>query len=60
MASPVMKTPQKANKSSQRVKARNLTWEDLFDATYRASREEGVPNFSNGSPNRASGRNIEL
>jgi hypothetical protein len=55
-----MKTPQKANKSSQRVKARNLTWEDLFDATYRASREEGVPNFSSGSSNRASGRNIEL
>lgn len=42
------------------MKAKNLNWEDLFDATYRASREVGVPNFSNGLSNRLSGRNIEL
>jgi hypothetical protein len=53
-----MKAPQKSKKSSHRNKSKNLTWGDLFDATYRACREEGVPNFSSGSSNRFSGRKI--
>jgi hypothetical protein len=40
-----MKAPQKAKKSSQPFKAKSLTRVDFFEATYRASREEGVPNF---------------
>jgi len=55
-----MKAPQQIKKSSHRIKARNPRLGDLFDAIYRACREEGVPNFSIGSSNRLSEFNIEL
>jgi len=55
-----MKVSQKTKTAPHRIKAKRLAWGDLFDATYRASQEEGVPKFSSGSAHRLAGINSEL